>query len=320
MAVTRPRDCSDGEIESEEAVPDSGPSPMTFHILRIRLADLCREFADHTFLGGGLHSESTYGHVMHFDAELNKFIRELPPVFQLGQDASIQGGQCDSSLLRTLATQSYILNLGIQAEMCKLHFPYLFRATVDPAVTYSRPACLRAAQQVIRIELMLEEKRSPPLLHKLSHHCGVLYIVSLACIVLLLDSCLGSAAGRHEPLPSETLEAYRMLMNASEYSATSEKLFKSLVHLLSKHRVSLPTRSTHVGKEIDGVASMGRRGVAAAIPVPRRHAMSDGEVCTVPEAAREQLLDEMFQSAENSMDMDDFDWKSFFAEIDSSFI
>ncbi len=319
MAVNRPRDCSDDDIESNTA-SDQGPSPMTFHILKIRLVELCREFVDHTFLDGGIYSETRYGHVLHFDAELNKFIRELPPSFQLGQDASIHDSQRDSPQLRILETQSYLLNLGIQAQMCKLHFPYLFRATVDPAVAYSRQACLRAAQQVIQIELVLEDKRNPPFLHNLFHHCGVLYIVSLACIVLLLDSCLGSAAGRHETPPSETLEAYRVLKNASKYSDTSEKLFKSLVHLLNKHHVSLSIPPALGGEEIDGVTSTGSHGGATAIPAPQRNTMSEREACPAPEAVQEQLLDGLWQNAEKGMGIDGFDWKSLFAGIDSSFI
>lgn len=319
MAVNRPRDCSDDEIESGKA-PDQGHSPMTFHILKIRLVELCREFADHAFVGGGLYSEMRYGHVMSSDTELNKFIRELPPVFQLGPDASIQGSQRDSPPPRILATQAYMLNLSIQAQLCKLHFPYVFRAAVDPAVSYSRQACLRAARQIIRIELELEDKRDPPFLHNLFHHSGVLYIVSLACIVLLLDSCLGSTAGRHESPSREALEAYRMLKNASEYSVTSEKLFKSLVHLLGKHRVSILVQPTLISKEIDGATSTASHGVATAIQVPFRDTNSDGEVCMGPEVMQEQLSDGLWQSAENGMDIDGFDWKNLFAGIDSSFI
>lgn len=317
MAVNRPRDCSDDEIERNEA-PDRGLSPMTFHLLKIRLAELCREHAEHTFLGGGLYSEMRYGHVMHSDAELNRFTRELAPAFQLGPDASFQDHGHDSPPPRVLATQAYMLNLSIQAQLCKLHLPYLFRAAVDSAVEYSRKACLRAAQQVIRIELALEKRSCPPFLSNMTRHCGVLYIICLACIVLLLDQCLGSAAGRHETPSRETLEAYRVLKNASEYSPTAEKLFNSLVHLLSKHRVSLPTSQTTADKEMDNLSSGANVRLSSGVPI--LPAVHPTEVCPANEAAQEQLPDGLWRGTDNGIDIDDFDWKALFAGIDASFI
>ncbi|CAH0028757.1 unnamed protein product [Clonostachys rhizophaga] len=318
MAVNRPRDCSDDDIERNEA-PDRGLSPMTFHILKIRLAELCREHAEHTFLGGGLYSEMRYGHVMHSDAELNRFTRELAPAFQLGPDASFQDRGHDCPPPRVLATQAYMLNLSIQAQLCKLHLPYLFRAAVDPAVDYSRKACLRAAQQIIRIELALEKRSCPPFLPNMTRHCGVLYIICLACIVLLLDRCLGSAAGRHETPLRETLEAYRVLKNASEYSPTAQKLFNSLVHLLSKHRVSLPANQSTTEKEMDGLNS-GENGRASSDIIRVPGAVNPAEVALVNEMPQEQLSDGLWQGPENGIDIDDFDWKALFAGIDSSFI
>lgn len=317
MAVNRPRDCSDDEIERNEA-PDRGLSPMTFHLLKIRLAELCREHAEHTFLGGGLYSEMRYGHVMHSDAELNRFTRELAPAFQLGPDASFQDHGHDSPPPRVLATQAYMLNLSIQAQLCKLHLPYLFRAAVDSAVEYSRKACLRAAQQVIRIELALEKRSCPPFLSNMTRHCGVLYIICLACIVLLLDQCLGSAAGRHETPSRETLEAYRVLKNASGYSPTAEKLFNSLVHLLSKHRVSLPTSQTTADKEMDNLSSGANVRLSSGVPI--LPAVHPTEVYPANEAAQEQLPDGLWRGTDNGIDIDDFDWKALFAGIDASFI
>ncbi|VUC27757.1 unnamed protein product [Clonostachys rosea] len=310
-------DCDD-EIETPE-LPDRDLSPMTFHILKIRLAELCREHAEHTFLGGGLYSEMRYGHVMHSDAELNRFTRELAPAFQLSPDASFQDCGHDSPPPRVLATQAYMLNLSIQAQLCKLHLPYLFRAAVDPAVGYSRKACLRAAQQVIRIELALEKRSCPPFLSNMARHCGVLYIICLACIVLLLDQCLASAAGKHEAPSKETLEAYRVLKNASEYSPTAEKLFNSLVHLLSKHRVSLPTNQTTVDRGVGGLNNGANGRVSSGIPlVPGT--MNPREASPADEVAQEQLSGEIWQGTDNSIDIDDFDWKALFAGIDSSFI
>jgi hypothetical protein len=166
---------------------------------------------------------------------------------------------------------------------------------------------------------VLEKRCSPPFLSNMTRHGGVLYIICLACIVLLLDQCLGSAAGRHEAPSRETVEAYRVLKKASEYSPTSEKLFNSLVHLLSKHRVSLPTNQATTDKEMDGLNTRANGRVSSDIPIVPG-AVNPREVSSANEVSQEQLSDGLWQATDNGIDIDDFDWKALFAGIDSSFI
>ncbi|KAL4880670.1 hypothetical protein BJY04DRAFT_219139 [Aspergillus karnatakaensis] len=315
-AVNLPRDCNDDEIEGN--VPSiQGPSSMTFHILKIKLVEVCRDFSAGGSSSPAVPSETIYSGVMRSDAKLNTFIRELPPAFQLNHDASITESQRTRSSRppRVLTAQCYMLNLSIQAQLCKLHLPYLFRAAVDPAVTYSRQACLRAAQQVIRIECVLENKTEPPFLHGLFHHRGVLYILSLACIVLLLDSCLVSAAGSNTAPSRETSEAYRLLEDASKYSPTSETLFNALVQLLMRHRVSLPVHMTIVGTET--------RACEADVvdTVSGMDTMKDGDVCTALAGFQGGLWDELWPSEANGVGVGGLDWKdTLLAEIDLSFM
>ncbi|CAG9984503.1 unnamed protein product [Clonostachys byssicola] len=118
----------------------------------------------------------------------------------------------------------------------------------------------------------------------MTRHCGVLYIICLACIVLLLDQCLGCVPGRHEAPSKETLEAYWVLKNASEYSPTAEKFFYSLVHLLNK--------------EMDGL-NTGENGRASSDTLRVPGSVNTGEVSPVNEVAQEQLSDGLWQDAGN---------------------
>ncbi|KAK3687555.1 hypothetical protein B0T22DRAFT_405289 [Podospora appendiculata] len=339
MIVKKPINIDDEDLyDSGHWVekPISQPTDMSFFLQRIRLAEICRNIADRQLLTSG--KPILYADIIAVDAELECFIRSLPPFLNMCPSShhSPTTDTCEPTPSKPgITVQAHILNSLVYTQRCKLHLPFLTGRSSGSmsATAYSREVCLSSAKVIIQIEVQLERENHPFVLSRLKVS-GILYGVFMASIVLLMDVCVAASQQHEMPDRRELLEAFRILENASKYSATASNFLDSLMHVLRKHQV--PEPHGHAVASTAGAHDDARQGGVGSMPLPHEGNGSgvldggsgnatafDGPDCplvVVGGGGGSGLLpshiDELVQGFEM---VDGFQWDDIFSGIDSFF-
>ncbi|KZT20350.1 hypothetical protein NEOLEDRAFT_1140800 [Neolentinus lepideus HHB14362 ss-1] len=116
--------------------PLSQPTPMTFVILRHRLAVIIGHMVHHF---QQVRNPSHYTDVLALDEELLKFINELPPYFAMEPDTSLDDN------LTYIPVHRYLLITEVLFVRISLHRPYLLRKLRSDRYVPSRKACFDSA-------------------------------------------------------------------------------------------------------------------------------------------------------------------------------
>ncbi|KAI9039781.1 uncharacterized protein KD926_009124 [Aspergillus affinis] len=262
MAVNKPRNVDDEDLLPGLASTTITPRPMnhstniSYNLQRIQLAEICRELTDSTPLTSSGTVE--YSQVLKFDRSIIGFIAQWPPFFRLDEDItpSRSRGRARTRTKDTKdpgkATQRYILNSIVPAQRCRLHLPYLTRASLDPNYAYSRDACLESARHILRTERLLATEDLPFVLMR-KRHSGTLQCICMAIIALLADICFcRDMGGSEEHRRAELADACQILDRAKTESPMARRLLGYFMRVMREHNLRLPDVSQGGGEERTG--------------------------------------------------------------------
>lgn len=330
MMVNKPKNINDEDLIDGMSLPNeqplNQPTSTSYLLQRIRVAELFRRFTDRTELHASDAGTTCYRYVLDTDAELKRLMNELPSFFTLEGESLEDLSRVYPQIAPGIITQRYLLQTSVEIHRCKLHLPYLVRASVEPAFAYSRQACLKAAKHVIYAERQLSKEKIPyaSIRYKV---CGILYAVFMASIALGLDLCLNKGMGHEAATKGELLDACRILEVAKSQSASAARLSESLMHVLSQHEVSRSDLDLEQGaagaENVNSIDTIQKKSAASASQ-PLQSARKTYPDVASPEAA---LLsngltgtENILQFLEGRTDADIVDWASLFRDLDQTFI
>lgn len=293
--------------------PLSEPTEMSYFLQRIRLGEMCRELVDRMPLGATARDRSGHAEIIAVDAQFLKFLAEIPDFFKL--EAAEDPSQ--PPLTTGIIVQRYIIHSLVHSHRCKLHLPYLAKASSNSQYNYSREACLEAARQTIRTEKLLE-RESVQFVHTRFRISGVLQAVYIASIAFLLDMCFHNDRGQCDPKrKAELIEACGILEEARSHSPFTANLLESLDSIVQKYRLSLPRLSnpnpTQTRVDLDTTNKFfSPAGV-------ENLSLADNPI-DLPAQASNSDMTTFDWDTFNAMDVDNLDWNSLLSELDSQFL
>ncbi|KAF7545277.1 hypothetical protein G7046_g9600 [Stylonectria norvegica] len=317
MVVRKPYNMNDEDlIDGAEPVdrPMEEPTCMSYHLQRVRLAEISRGFTDRNPLAASDPEAVGYDHVLELDAAIDRYMKELPPFFLLGHAALDALPPSDPRRSPGIGIQRYVLNLFVHGQRCKLHLPYLARGTVDPAYTYSRNICLESARFIIKTEHRLQQENVAFAATRLRLTI-VLHSVFLASIVLLLDVCLGVETESKDVRRQEMLDAWAILEDAKTQSVAAVRLMEMLKQVMRKHKVPLPPAARYMSSQVAAKAASGE----ADLPITPGSS-TGREVSNDMMPAENISLGQEWNSLDARMEIDEIDWDSLLWGLDAPFI
>ncbi|KAF4335547.1 zinc finger transcription factor YRR1 [Fusarium beomiforme] len=243
MNIRKPLNADDEDlVEGQELVgkPMNCSTNMSYFLQRVRLAEVVRTFTDRVPLTSPSNPDvHSYDLVMEVDAEIDRFIEELPPFLKLNEKDLRELPSTDVRKKPGLIVQRHMMNVFVYGQRCKLHLPYLARGAVEAVYAHSRQVCLDSARMVIQTEQELEKEATTFNSTRL-RLCLVLHSVFVAIIVLLLDFCLGAEPEKNEQKRQDLLEAWDILEASKELSKPTARIQDLLSQVMKKHKVTLP--------------------------------------------------------------------------------
>ncbi|KAK0702330.1 hypothetical protein B0H67DRAFT_394683 [Lasiosphaeris hirsuta] len=267
MKVELPRNLNDGDLPSTgDRLPPGLPldrlTDMTYILLRIRLAELCRKVVDMLPLGAGDVDNLPYEQILNLNRLFDHVQASLPAEFALGSTVRLGA---------SASLQRQIVQLCIQARRARLLRPFLQvgLADSDPRFRQFRSLCVGSARTVLDIASTalrgsLEDSsvlgslqaRNPR--HTRPHRIGtVMNHLFMACVVLVTDPALAVRNGSSQPDPeaetrrAELAAACRLLELVGEESAMAANLVQNLVRVLRRHRVHGVSRESENEPALD---------------------------------------------------------------------
>ncbi|OAP55387.1 hypothetical protein AYL99_10360 [Fonsecaea erecta] len=211
-----PRNLYDEDFdESSTVIPPSrpltDPTPMLYYCYKGRLAQVFRKVARQA-LSPGIPA---YAEVLNLDAELLKMRAEIPP--------SLEWKPLSSSFTDEIHTIMHRLNLELmyQKGMMVLHRRYLSHDRMNPALEYSRNACITASLQMLHYQAEVDRAyqpggqlyKNPWTSDNLAHHDFL-----LAAMITCLDLYESHRQSSTKVLSAVDLDAQRTKYDALKVS------------------------------------------------------------------------------------------------------
>ena len=140
MRVNYPRNLDDWELDRcdpQYSRPLSQPTAMTYTLLRIQLADICRSAIDALPPPFSDWGEVNYDGFISLDQRFEAFISSLPVFFRLDKASRRQSREVERRYPQIIV-QRYILWSTLQGRRSKLNQPFLTRVSMNPRYQYSR--------------------------------------------------------------------------------------------------------------------------------------------------------------------------------------
>ncbi|OBT90022.1 hypothetical protein VE02_01624 [Pseudogymnoascus sp. 03VT05] len=216
---------------------ESTPTSMSYFLQRIRLSEICRTIVDSIprFLDD--IDMVDYDKIVALDDQFEDLTKSFPVFFHLDEESRLMSRGTDHRFPH-IATQRYLIHLGVLNRRCKLHQPYLIRGFVEAKYAFSRDVCLRSARNALEVNRVLEKTKSdlgcaPARFGTVMHH------VFMATVVLVMDLCFNKIEGQEEQRQAEVMRACRMLQEAKQDSVLSKMFLDPLMEILQKHRAIL---------------------------------------------------------------------------------
>ncbi|KAJ5095959.1 hypothetical protein NUU61_005315 [Penicillium alfredii] len=321
IATNRPRNANDQDLHRVPWVnqPVTQPTDMSYSIQRVRWGEICREITDSVpFVEFGSDAFS-YPHLREIDARICKFANEMPAFFSLNYNTS-DLSETDPRNSPGIIIQRYIIHSLIHTQRCRLHLPFLSRASTEPAYDYSRQACLEAARMVIFTERQMA-KESFPFAESRLKFSGILHCVGMAINILLMELCLnkGSQPDEDRQRRQEVFAAFGILDDAKQQSPFAGQLLDSFKSVFYRYTAAHdPTEggtAYHTASSQRPFANLDHHYTTPATLDP---------TYTGPErsAADPTLasLDDLWQKFDAAVDPATVDWNLFFAGLDAPFL
>ncbi|WPG98498.1 Hypothetical protein R9X50_00128900 [Acrodontium crateriforme] len=188
MRTKKPRNITDEELAVQGPDfdrPLTDATPMSYYLYRIKLGELCREVADITWeiLAGAEPEQIPYHTIIATDNKFEALVQSLPQNLQLCNENPIT----TSHPADPISTLRYFTNLTIHARRCKLHLPFLLRASRNPRYAFSRDQCLRSARQILRLRTMTLD--TGPMVSRVPLNIFLHHFFS-AILMLIMDLCV----------------------------------------------------------------------------------------------------------------------------------
>ncbi|KFY16655.1 hypothetical protein V492_01183 [Pseudogymnoascus sp. VKM F-4246] len=235
MHVRYPQIVSGDLAQSDQSNgSESTPTSMSYFLQRIRLSEICRTIVDSIprFLGD--IDMVDYDKIIALDDQFEDLTKSFPVFFHLDEESRLMSRGTDHKFPH-IATQRYLIHLGVLNRRCKLHQPYLIRGFVEPKYAFSRDVCLRSARNALEVNRVLEKTKSdlgcaPARFGTVVHH------VFMATVVLVMDLCFNKIESQEEQRQAEVMRACRMLQEAKQDSVLSKMFLDPLMDILQNHR------------------------------------------------------------------------------------
>ncbi|KAB8204827.1 hypothetical protein BDV34DRAFT_196715 [Aspergillus parasiticus] len=245
MRVNYPRNLDDRDLDRynpQYSRPLSQPTAMTYTLLRIQLADICRSAIDALPPPFSDWGEVNYDRFISLDQRFEAFIRSLPVFFRLDEASRHQSRDVEHQYPQIIV-QRYILWSTLQGRRSKLNQPFLTRVSMNPRYEYSRKVCLQSARCVIELKALMDHDMAS----LASAHVRLatfLHTYFLATAVLVMDLCLNKEGGSSEDRRQEIVDACRVLQEAEATSPMASRFLKSLMDILQKYQIQVLPATT----------------------------------------------------------------------------
>ncbi|KAJ6782705.1 hypothetical protein PWT90_07592 [Aphanocladium album] len=136
--------------------PLSVPTDMSTAILRIKLAELCREAADALPFEFGDIESVDYSVVLAIDQKFNAFRQSLPVYLSL-ESPMAEGGGHTKEHGQTMRIRKLGMHFVLLSRLCRLHRPYFMQSVKNPRYAFSHRACVAAAQEMLDMHVSMEQ-------------------------------------------------------------------------------------------------------------------------------------------------------------------
>ncbi|KAF3024693.1 hypothetical protein E8E15_010111 [Penicillium rubens] len=234
MIVQVPLNVEDEEIgHSENGVPLSTPTAISYSLCRLRLAVVCRQIVDETSYYHLHGQEVPYEKILELDQKLQQVRAEIPSFFRFDQASQREY----SAIYRerpTLAWQRALVQQGYHSRFCRLHRHYFVRGAKDPKYSYSHVVSLQSARKVLEVKRIMDEEE-PVFTPHSSVVWAVMHHVFMAAAILLIDVCFNWDDILAERRKEEVLDACRMLSRAQQSSPIACEGIKAMMEILRRH-------------------------------------------------------------------------------------
>ncbi|KAE8360074.1 hypothetical protein BDV27DRAFT_135130 [Aspergillus caelatus] len=239
MCVNHPRNIDDVDLEHpdlEYSLPLSQPTPMTYYILRIKLAEMSRIVIDTLPLSPSDWPTVSYDTIMSLDRRFDDFLRDLPIFFRHDEASRQQSRDVDRQYPQIIF-QRYIIGSSFYSCRAKLNQPFLTRISMDERYSYSRNVCLQSARSIINMDKLISQDAG--LLSSVHVRLATfLWTFFSATAVLVMDLCINKDED-NEGRRQEVMEACGVLKQAEETSPVAGQFLKSLINILHKYHIQV---------------------------------------------------------------------------------
>lgn len=296
MVVHEPLNVEDEEIDySENGVPLSTPTAMSFSLCRLKLAVVCRQTVDEMSYYYFHGQEVPYEKILEVDQKLHKIFDEMPSYFRFDQASRRE----HSALYRerpTLAWQRALAHQGFHSRLCRLHRHYLVRGAKDPKYSYSHVVALRSARKVLELKRIMDEEE-PVFTPHSSVVWAVMHHVFMAAAILLIDVCFNWDDILAEKRKEEVLDACRMLSRAQLSSPTAREGIKAMMGILRRHWKHEKRVSSRDLQELSASSNLNATTTNASQPeIPTPVSLGSKSITFAPEISNGQST--MYPSAD----------------------
>ncbi|KAF4993422.1 hypothetical protein FGRMN_6510 [Fusarium graminum] len=321
MKVNKPQDVNDSAISAEGFT--NGPSnetrtDMTFFLLRLKMAEVCREIVDTLPPVADEVLEQDYNVILGLDNKLQNLAHDVPDAFKsdLEDIHPKHMSECEAIWEERpyIHWQRINLHLGIHARICRLHRPYLLEAYSDRQYTYSRTASIHSARKLLKLRRMMD-------------HCGfvsgfepdgyrvILQHVISAALTLALDVSWFPRVSSTKVLRQMIMSAYEIMgksgNNARDPLEQIENNIKRAMTALQKQD---PIAKTPISS-LPGASASGRAMKLGSVNVYSAHSqdinMNDVE-CGRDEYSYQLWSDFLAMVP----DLEKFEWRSLSRGVD----
>jgi hypothetical protein len=232
MHVRTPRNINDADLLDHDLLfehPPSHPTDMSYFLQRIRLAEIARIIVDRN-----LASPTRWSPTM--DLEIDQLLGDIPLFFRLSNYDATFVPSIDSNVF----VQAYMLTSLIHTQRCKTHLTHL--TSNSTSLSTSRTTCLESARHILAAERILVRSRNSFVRVRL-RLAAILYGVFIACIALLMDTCVHRPTSLEDELThGEVADALRILEEARKDSLAAEKVWEGLMSVVNRCRGKMQQR------------------------------------------------------------------------------
>ncbi|PHH79339.1 hypothetical protein CDD82_2441 [Ophiocordyceps australis] len=310
---------NDDLIDGKEVVerPLDELTSSTYLLQRLRLGQIFYDLMDkdHNAPSSGTMN---YQRVKDADANLQRYIRELPSSLQIDGPDLIALHPSDPLSFR-VTIQRCSIHLLLQPQLCKLHLPYLVRGTLDPTYADSRTECLKAARHLVHLAHQLRDLESKSI--------STRYAMSLmgrnifiSCIALILDACLEGENGQCGATGTqEIVDVWKTLNDARDCSVLVPKLLDLSFQVLQRHKPKHPALKAFKLLPLDKLGLMEEE--PPLTPDLGRGRRSTGSISLQASSVSDSLdMDPAWQDLQGGMNLEAIDWDRLLGAVDASFL